>query len=143
MRLFYIFKINPYIEVMLKDNPYELYHALQTIYYRDEDDINIGYKFISQLIEPLVVKDLDIAIFKKYKNNYFYMKYKNVHSMHDVYRKENTVLSIYKTYIKLETNKIKPQFLESLKKVPHLFVCDFQTKDYFWLDSLTKEAVFL
>ena len=126
---------------MLKDNPYELYHALQTIYYRDEDDINIGYKFISQLIEPLVVKDLDIAIFKKYKNNYFYMKYKNVHSMHDVYRKENTVLSIYKTYIKLETDAIKPKFLDSLNKYPYLFACDFENKDYFWLEALEQLTV--
>ena len=79
---------------------------------------------------------MDILLFKRYKENYFYMKYRNIHSMHDVYRKENTVLTLNKTYLKLETNVIKPRFLEELQKNHSLFVCDFQEKDYFWLDSL-------
>lgn len=143
MRHFYIFKINPHVEKLLKDNPYELFHTLETIYFRSPDDVHLGYVFVSQLIEPMSVKEFDIALFKQYKNNYFYMKYKNVHSMHDVYRRENTTLSLYKTYIKLETDVIKPRFLESLQNFSSLFVCDFEEKDYFWLDSMVQSAVFI
>ena len=102
-----------------------------------KDDINLGYVFMTQLIEPIKIKELDIALFKRYKENYFYTKYRNVHSMHDVYRKENTKLTLYKTYLKLETDVIKPKFLEELQKNHSLFVCDFESMDYFWLDSLS------
>lgn len=141
MRHFYIFQINPDIVKLTKNKPYELFHTLETIYYRTSDDINLGYVFINQLIDLIAVKELDIDIFKTYKNNYFYMKYKNVHSMHDVYRRENTTLTIHKTYLKLDTDAIKPRFLEELMNNPYYFVCDFAEKDYFWLDSLTKLTV--
>ena len=141
MRHFYIFNINPNICKLLKQNPYELYRTLETIYYRSEDDVKLGYIFITQLIKPYQLKDLDIELFKQYKSNYFYTKYKNVHKMHDVYRRENTTLSLYKTYIKLETDAIKPKFLDSLNKYPYLFACDFENKDYFWLEALEQLTV--
>jgi len=142
MRQFYIFQINPDIEKITKENPYELFHTLETIYYRTKDEVQLGYLFLTQLITPIAVKELDIALFKKYKENYFYMKYKNIHSMHDVYRKENTKLSIYKSYMKLETDAIKPRFLEDLQNNHDLFVCDFDTIDYFWLDTLNLKTTY-
>lgn len=143
MRSFYIFQINNDIEKVTKESPYELYHSLETIYYRTHEDENLGYVFLNQLIKPIAVKELDVALFKKYKENYFYMKYRNMHSMHDVYRKENTKLTLYKTYIKLETDVIKPRFLEELKKNHSFFVCDFESVDYFWLDSLEFNAQYI
>ena len=137
MRVFYIFQISADIEKVTKENPYELFHTLEVIYYGMKADINLGYVFMTQLIEPIKIKDFDIALFKRYKENYFYTKYRNVHSMHDVYRKENTKLTLYKTYLKLETDVIKPKFLEELQKNHSLFVCDFESMDYFWLDSLS------
>lgn len=137
MRIFYIFQINTDIEKVTKENPYELFHTLEVIYYRMKDDVNLGYVFMTQLIEPIKMKELDIALFQKYKDNYFYTKYRNIHSIHDVYRKENTKLTLYKTYLKLETDVIKPKFLEELQKNHSFFVCDFESMDYFWLDSLS------
>ena len=136
MRVFYIFQIKKDLTKITKANPYTLFHTLETIYYREPDDIKLGYVFLKQIIDPIPIKELDVLLFKRYKENYFYMKYRNIHSMHDVYRKENTVLTLNKTYLKLETNVIKPRFLEELQKNHSLFVCDFQEKDYFWLDSL-------
>jgi len=136
MRNFYIFQINPDIKKLTLDNPYDLFHTLETIYYRDRDEVELSYVFLTQLIKPIAIKELDVLLFQHYKENYFYMKYKNVHSMHDVYRKENTKLSLYKTYLKLETNVVKPRFFVELQKNSNFFVCDFEEKDYFWLDSL-------
>ena len=136
MRVFYIFQIKKDLTKITKENPYTLFHTLETIYYREPDDIKLGYVFLKQIIDPIPIKELDILLFKRYKENYFYMKYRNIHSMHDVYRKENTVLTLNKTYLKLETNVIKSRFLEELQKNHSLFVCDFQEKDYFWLGSL-------
>lgn len=141
MRNFYIFQINPDIKKMTQESPYDLFHTLETIYYRSPDDVQLSYMFLKQLIVPIELKELDIALFKKFKENYFYTKYKNVHKMHDVYRQENTTLILYKTYLKLETNVIKPRFLETLQKKNNYFVCDFEEKDYFWLKSLSLVGV--
>lgn len=136
MRTFYFFEIKPELVVLLKDNPYELFKTLETIYYKNVD-LETSYQFIRQLINPISIKNLDISLFKHYKENYFYTKYKNVHSLHDVFRKENTILKLYKTYLKMETNVVKPKFFEELQKNHNFFVCDFKEKDYFWLDSLS------
>ncbi len=143
MRHFYIFKINPSVEKVFKNHPYEVFRTLECLYYRQEDDIYLGDCLVRQLIFPLAMKDLDIKLFKKFKNNYFYMKYKNVHSLHDFYRKESTTLYLHKTFLKLDTNVIKPCFLKELQEYAHLFVCDFESKDYFWLDTFKLSAVFI
>ena len=71
------------------------------------------------------------------------MKYKNIHSLHDFYRKENTTLSLHKIFLKLDTNVIKPCFFKELQELNNLFVCDFESKDYFWLESFNQSAVFI
>ncbi len=136
MRNFYIFAINPDVKKMTQESPYELFHTLETIYYQSSDEIELSYVFLKQLIEPISIKELDIQLFKHYKENYFYTKYKNVHSMHDVYRKENTTLTLFRTYLKLQTNVVKPRFLEELQKNRKFFVCEVEEKDYFRIDSL-------
>ncbi len=135
MRTFYIFEIKEDLKKMFVQTPYELFRTFETIYY-ETNEVDTSLLFLRQLIHPIAMKDLDIALFKRFKDNYFYTKYKNIHSMHDVYRKENTTLKLYKTYLKLETNVVKPRFLEELQKNHNLFLCDFEEKDYFWLDSL-------
>ncbi len=140
MRTFYFFEIKPELMTLLKENPYELFKTLETIYYENMD-VETSYLLIKQLINPIPIKSLDILLFRKYKENYFYTKYKNVHSLHDVFRKENTVLKLYKTHLKLETNVIKPRFLEELQKNHNFFVCDFKEKDYFWLSSLSFSMI--
>ena len=131
MRHFYIFKINPSVSKVFKNRPYEVFHTLETLYYRTDDDIYLGKNFVKQFIFPISLKELDI------------MKYKNVHSLHDFYRKESTTLSLHKTFLKLDTNVVKPCFLKELQEFNNLFVCDFESKDYFWLDSFKLGAVFI
>ena len=131
MRHFYIFQIREEIKKITYTNPYELFHTLETIYYQNKEEVLLSYHFLNQIILPINQKDLDIALFKHYKENYFYTKYRNIHN-----RKENTCLTIHKTYMKLETDVIKPRFFEELEKNPNFFLCDFEEKDYFWLSSL-------
>ena len=141
MRIFYIFQINTNIKKMTQESPYNLFHTLETIYYRSPEDVELSYLFLKQLIIPIDLKNLDIALFKRFKENYFYTKYKNVHKMHDVYRQENTTLTLYKTYMKMETNVIKPRFLEIIRQKKNIFICDFEEKDYFCLESLSSVGV--
>ncbi len=141
MRNFYIFEINSMMKKVTLENSYELFHTLETIYYEKTMSAEMSYHFFQQIACPIKIKEIDVALFKAYKENYFYTKYKNVHKMYDVYRGEDTTLTLYKTYLKLETNVVKPRFIEELKKNHNFFVCDFAEKDYFWLDSLEPLAI--
>ena len=141
MRIFYIFNIKDDIKKLTFRNAYDLFHTLEVIYYQNECDLETSYIFVKQLINAIDHNKLDCLLFQRYKDNYFYMKCQNVHKMHDIYRGEHTKLTIYKTYIKLETNVVKPRFLEELTQNTNFFVCDFEEKDYFYLDSLEENKI--
>lgn len=136
MRQFYIFKIKEEFAILTKRNPYHLYKTLEQIYYVDQSEIHLGLDLFEKMIEPLNPKIIDINLFKKYKDNYFYTKYRNVHQMNDIYRKEHTKLKVCKTYLELESTALRPTFLKDLKEIQNLFFCDFTNKDYFWLDKI-------
>jgi len=136
MRNFYIFKIKKEYANITRNNPYHLYRSLEQIYYMDKSEVILGLDFFDRLIEPINQKDIDIDIFKKHKDNYFYTKYRNVHKIHNVYKKEHSTLNVYKTYLTLESNVIRPTFLRDLVEYDNLFLCDFENKDYLWLEKL-------
>ena len=116
MREFYIFQIKEDLLALFKDNPYELFHTLETIYYN-------MYNFNNY-------------IYSKYKDNYFYTKYLDTHKIYDIYKKENSVLKVYNTYLKISSDVIVPTFFKDINKKSNIFVCDFKNTDYFWLNSL-------
>ena len=79
---------------------------------------------------------MDINLFKQYKDNYFYTKYRNTHQIYDVYRHEKTKLVVKKTYLEIESSLPRPSFLKELRNEKNLFFCDFENKDYFWLENI-------
>ena len=137
MRKFYVFKMKSEYATLTKKNPYHLYKTLEQIYYVDPSDLNLGIDLFERMIDVFNPKSIDIDLFKKYKDNYFYTKYRNVHQIHDVYRRETTKLTVCKTYLELETSVIRPTFLKDLEEYENLFFCDFENKDYFWLETIS------
>ncbi len=136
MRQFFIFKIKEEFAILTKKNPHHLYRTLEQIYYVDKNDLELGIDLFERIIEKLNPKQIDVALFKKYKENYFYTKYRNVHQICDVYRSEQTKLIVNKTYLELESSVPRPTFLKELEKENNLFFCDFENKDYFWLEKI-------
>lgn len=136
VRVFYVFKIKSEYAILTKKNPYHLYKTLEQIYYVDQSDINLGMDLFEKMIDPFHQREMDIELFKKYKDNYFYTKYRNIHQIHDVYRRENTKLTVCKTYLQLESSVVRPSFLKDLETFENLFFCDFMNKDYFWLEKI-------
>lgn len=136
MRTFYAFKINREFSILMKKNPYHLFSTLESIYHLDKQEWQLGMDLFHYLITPFNPKELDVHIFKNYKNNYFYTKFKNVHRMNNIYKEEETKLVVNKTYLLIRSTIERPSFLKILAKEKNLFLCDFENKDYFWLDSL-------
>lgn len=136
MRTFYIFKVKDEYATLTKNNPYQLFRLLEFIYNLDRKEVSRGADLFYKMIEGLNSKALDIYMFKKYRENYFYTKFKNIHQMNNFYKKEESKLIVRNHYLLLESTVIKPIFLDDLKEIPNLFLCDFENKDYFWLEKL-------
>ncbi len=136
MRSFYIFKIKDEYAILTKNNPYQLFRLLDFIYNLDKEDISRGIDLFYKLVEKLDGKSLDIQLFKNYRENYFYTKFKNIHQVNNIYKKEESKLTIRNHYLLLVSTIIKPVFLNDLKTINNLFLCDFENKDYFWLEKL-------
>jgi hypothetical protein len=135
MRKFYIFKINKEFNILNKDDSYNIYRQMENIKNLDKDNFYNAIKIYETLANTFNKSLLDIEIYNKHKYSYYYTKYKNVHMINNYYRNEESKLIINKAYLLLETNIIKPAFFKDLKN-KGLFVCDFENKDYFWVDNL-------
>ncbi len=136
MRTFYVFKIKNEYATLTKNNPYYLFKMLSYIYYLDPSEVKKGIDIFNQMTDSFNTKDLDVNLFKTYKDNYFYTKFKNIHQINNIYKKEESKLIIRKKFLLLQSSVIKPSFLENLEKYENLFFCDFINKDYFWVDKL-------
>lgn len=136
MRTFYIFKIKNEYATLTKNNPYSLFRMLEFIYNLDKNEVSRGADLFYKMVESLNNKSLDVQLFKKHKENYFYTKFKNIHQVNNFYKKEESKLIVRTHYLLLESSIIKPTFLEDLQDLPNLFLCDFENKDYFWLEKL-------
>jgi len=137
MRTFYIFKIKEEYANLTKNNPYHLFKMLSYIYNLEREEINRGVELFNKMTDNFNSKKLDIDIFKNYRENYFYTKFKNIHQMNNIYKKEESKLIIRKKFLLLKSTVIRPVFLDDLREYHNIFFCDFENKDYFWLEKLT------
>ncbi len=136
MRTFYIFKIKEEYVSLTKNNPYHLFKMLSYIYKLDVKDLSVGVELFNKITENFNPKEMDINLFKNYRENYFYTKFKNVHQINNAFKREETKLTIRKKFLLLESTVVHPIFLNDLAKYKNLFFCDFKNIDYFWLDKL-------
>lgn len=121
---------------LTKNNPYTLYKTIENIYYLKDDSVKIGMNIFNQLKDDINEQVLNDRIYEKYKDKANYTKYKNIHTINDFFTNENTRLIVEKSYLLIRSSKDIPMFLKDMSYKNNLFVCDFDNKDYFWLDKL-------
>ena len=136
MRTFYIFKINNEFAILTKDCPFNLYKTMEGIYYFNGSDLKPIYKMFKYIANPFNKKNLNLKIFELHRHNLNYTKFNNIHMIHNYYTDEETELTVKNVYLILKSTIATPSFFNDLKDKENLFVCDFQNKDYFWLDQL-------
>ncbi len=136
MRQFYLFKIKPTYYNLTRKSSYNLYKAIENIYYLKKEELNNAYDFFTQISDTFNKEYLDSNIFEYYKNRYNYTKVNNTHMINDYYSKEKSKLIINKTYMIIKSTKSIPTFLKAITKKDNIFVCDFENIDYFWLEEL-------
>lgn len=136
MRTFYIFNINKSFYNLMKNNPYHLFRTMEDIHSFDCNDADIAYDLFNQIASPFDKSKINNKIFNESKDNDFYSKFHNVHRIQNKYIPEDSMLVVNKAFLLLESNILKPTFLNELKEYKNLFICDFKNKDYFWLNEL-------
>ena len=137
MRTFYIFKINKEMGILMKECPYNLFRSLEGIYYLDKVNVSLGKDLLDNLIVPIDKYNYNKLIYDKNKDNDFYMKVGDNHRIINKYRKEDTSIIVKNSHILLKTNIVSKDIKKFLP-LNELFACDFENKDYFWLEQLVR-----
>ncbi len=135
MRTFYIFKINKEFKSLSKDKPYNLFKTFEQIYTSEAKDLNLIFDLFNQVALTFDKKKINLTIFDSYRHNLSYTKYNNVHLINNFYTDEASKLIVNKSYLMLKSSVDIPTFLKDIKS-DDIFICDFQNKDYFWLDCV-------
>lgn len=137
MRTYYIFKINKYFAYIYKKWPYKMYKIIEELYYTKDYDMLLSYKYYQRFALLLNKLSTNEYIYNLNKKNNNYMRDNNIHIIHN--GKYNKLI-VNSTCLILTTNDIYSIFLNDLNNCfENLFICDFENKDYFWLESLNKD----
>lgn len=136
MRTFYIFKINDEFVKLTKDCPYNLFKSMEDIYYTEKNNVNTAYNLYEQIVKPINKNELNQIIYNNYKDSDHYTKFNNTHMINNFYSDEQTKLIINSTFMVMKSSVNTPSFLDILKKMSDVFICDFDNKDYFWLQAI-------
>lgn len=137
MRTFYIFKIKKHFAILTRNNPYSLFKTIEEIYKLKESELKKTRNIFKYIQDTIDTDNINIQIYNHYKNKYTYTKFKDIHTINNYYTKEKSRLTINKTYMLLRTNEQIPSFLKTLTNTKQdMFACDFENKDFFWLEDL-------
>ena len=135
MRTYYIFNVNKEMSILTKDSPYMLFKSFESIYRADRNDLGMASNLYEQLASKFNKAILNQRIVAEYKDNQHYMYTKDRHTYYNKYKDETCNLTVKNSYIICNSNNTKLELLKKLNGF-NLFACDFENKDYFWLDEI-------
>lgn len=138
MRVYYLFKINDTFSNLYYTKGFYLYKMLEQISKSSKNDFIISYRLFEQMAKAYDKTKINSHLYKCHYNNANYDKVLNKHIFNDGV--EKTKLTVYNTYIKIRTNKNITCFFNDLKDEENIFVCDFNNRDYFWLNKVLSKT---
>ena len=139
MRTYYLFRINESFYNLYCNKTFYLYKMLEEISKSSENDFKISYRLFNQIAIPYNKSYINSLLYKKYMYNNNYEKILDKHKLID--EVERTKLTVFTTYIKVKSNKNIPVFFKDLKDEINVFVCDFNNKDYFFLNKVISKSL--
>ena len=139
MRVYYLFKINDSFSKLYYNKTYYLYKMLEEISKSSKNDFIISYRLFEQMATAYDKTKINSMIYKKFMDDENYNKILNKHILDDGV--EKTKLTVYNTYIKIKTNQYISAFFKILSNEENVFVCDFNNKDYFWLNKVVRKSL--
>lgn len=139
MKVYYIFKIKKEFVSLYEDTPSVLFNILKSIYYLDRESVEYGYNLFNQLISTIDKLKLDRELYIEMHQDIPYSKAKDIHIINNLYNDEKSKLRINNFFMKLEVDQEFSSFYKYLnKKEKNLFVCNFKSTDFFFLNEYLK-----
>ena len=139
MRTFYIFKINNMFQTFYNDKANILFKMFYDIYSSNDEDLINKFRLFEQITIPFNKRVFNNYIMLKHRDDIYYTKTDNVHIIESDC--EISKLVINNTFLKIKSNKnINKFFKDIVDSRECLFVIDFKSKDYFWINE-TKEKL--
>jgi len=140
MRKYYIFQIRPKYKEIALTKPDKLYKIMESIYHLPYSDYLLGRRILSDIRLTFNKEKLNKEIFQLLEENQNYTNFNNVHCIINYFTKEKSTLTIKTNYLLLESTKEIPTFFQIFSSKSNLFICDFEKKDYFFLQSLNYKS---
>ena len=137
MRTFYAFHINEFYSSMYNDNPLKLYKILEELFYRRNYDKLNTYRLYKQVVIPFNKMLCNGYMTKKNRLCYEYFYDYQAHYLKK--KEEHTKMVIGSIHIKILSDANYPIFFNNIHELDtDIFICDFDNRDYFWLDKIIK-----
>ena len=134
MRKYFLFIIRKDFYSVYKDNANILFLTLDNIYKLKIPNLTYGVSIYNQLCQTFNIGVINNYL--KNKNRKYIKSYYNKFFINDIYAKEKTCVQVNHSCIVLKTNSNMPYVLQIFKWYnQHIFVCDFENNDYFWLND--------
>ncbi len=140
MRTFYIFKINNMFQTFYNDKANILFKMFYDIYTSNDEDLINKFRLFEQITIPFNKRVFNNYIMLKHRDDIYYTKTDNVHIIESDC--ETSKLVINNTFLKIKSNKnINKFFKDIVDSRECLFVIDFKSKDYFWINETKSKLL--
>lgn len=135
MKTYYLFNINNEIFNLTKDYGYMLFKDFETIHKTEKDDYNVAFSAYQSLTSKFDKEKINNLITNNFSDNKFYHFEKPVHYYYNKYLDETCNVLVKNAFAICKCNTNKFELLKNIKDY-NIFACDFENKNYFWLNEI-------
>lgn len=122
---------------MYHEYPYKLYKMLEDIYLTSKYDETLAEAMYEQINHKYNQAFMNNYLKNKNKLDAYYHNKDNTHIISSRYDYSKLLVDTY--YIKIKSNLNFTNFFRQISTYSnHIFICDFENKDYFWLEKVIK-----
>ena len=130
LRTYYLFRIREEAAIELKEKEFELFYLLKKLIQKQE----------LPTFQISCYQQLCLPFPKKVLVHYFQEKYHPSHNK-EIFHLPHETYQIRSSYLKVTTEKQIPSIFFLICHIdPHIFLCDFQNGDYFYLNDFYSQT---
>ena len=142
MRTFYLYNINDLLCNVYDSYPYNLYKMLEEAHYSKNYNLSKSATIYDQLLNNYNKLYINNFLHINNKMDVYYYNKNNSHLISS--RGEYSKLLVNSYCLKVKSNLNYPKFFYDINIYSNnIFVCDFDNKDYFWLNKVVKKEKIL
>ena len=130
LRTFYVFKLNKNYVSIANKIPKNIYMLLKSIYDYKESDILVAFDLFNDICIPINKDFINKYVYDKLKKEEEYTKFKDIHMYHNYFTNEESKMNVLNSHLKIKSNEYNNIFMNNIKDLTNLFVCDFIYEKY-------------